>query len=166
MSTWRRKPTQVGWVSEGPSRRAARMRPRVRKPASSAQACRNPPGVGRSLGKDGEEMPQSRHSSDLACHWEHPELVYITPRQGSRQEVWITSVNKDLPGCPQVEGPSWARIPTLVPTMHDTTTGPFRKSLGLSFPHPWAWGASLTLSSQECCGKAWQSAGTCQSGRK
>lgn len=116
------------------------MRPRVRKPAASAQACRNPPGVGRSLGKDGEEMQQSRHSSDLACLWEHPELVYITPRQGSRQEIWITSVNKDLPGCPQVAGPSWARIPTLVPTDARHNYRALRKVSGARLPHPWAWG--------------------------
>ena len=116
------------------------MRPRVRKPASSAQRCRNPPGVGRSLGKDGEEMQQFRHSSDLACLWEHPELVYITPRQVSRQEVWITSINKDLPGCPQVAGPSWARIPTLVPTDARHNYRALQKVSGARLPPPLGMG--------------------------
>ena len=121
------------------------MRPRVRQPAASAQACRNPPGVGRRLGKDGEEMQQSRHSSDLACLWEHPELVYITPRQRSRQEVWITSVNKDLPGCPGSRARAGLEFHLWSPSMHDTTTGPFQKVSGAQLPHPWAQGAGLTL---------------------
>lgn len=44
----------------------------------------------RSLEKDGRN-PHRRHASDLAGFWEHPALVYIAPRQGLRQEVWIAS---------------------------------------------------------------------------
>lgn len=57
----------------------------------------------RSLEKDGRKQHR-RHSSDLTGFSELPALVYITPRQGSRQEVWIASLNKDLPGCTQVRG--------------------------------------------------------------
>lgn len=63
----------------------------------------------RSLEKDGRKQHR-RHSSDLTDFSERPELVYITPRQGSRQEVWIASLNKDLPGCTQVRDlrPGWS----------------------------------------------------------
>lgn len=55
----------------------------------------------RSLKKDGEEV----HTSAPASSAELPELVYITPSQGSRQVVWIASLDKDLPGCTHVRNP-------------------------------------------------------------
>lgn len=66
----------------------------------------------RSQEEDAEET--ASQASDLACFWEHPELVYITPRQGSRRAAWVTSLDKVLPGCAW-QGPSGAGVPVQSP---------------------------------------------------
>lgn len=60
---------------------------------------------GREAWKRTRRKQHRRRSCDPAGFWEHPELVYITPRQGSRQEAWTASLNKALAGCTYVRDP-------------------------------------------------------------
>ena len=45
----------------------------------------------------------------------------------------------------RVAGPSWARIPPLVPTNARHNYRALQKVSGAQLPHPWAQGAGLTL---------------------
>lgn len=72
------------------------MRP-GRGAASGAGACCVPSRAeGREAWTGARRKQHRRRSCDPAGFWEHPELVYITPRQGSRLEAWTASLNKAL----------------------------------------------------------------------
>lgn len=103
----------------------------------------------------GRKRSVRRHASDLACFLEHPELVYITCRQGSRQAVWITSLNEDLAGRTHVGDPRPGWSPSSSP--HGLAMQLQGPSAGLrAWLPPWEWGplaCPLESCMWECLGQ-------------
>lgn len=129
--------------------------------ASGAGGCSFPPRAeGREVWTSTRRKQHRRHSRDPAGFWEHPELVYITPRQGSRPEAWAASLNEALAGCTHVRDPRPGCSSRSSP--HGPTSQGRSPGLGSRSGN----GAHCPLLSKVRVGRVRPGACTCANGRK
>lgn len=148
-------------VNEAPSEPAARMRPGQGRGLRGRTRLLPIKTEGREVWKSRRRKEPHRRSCDPAGFWEHPELVYITPRQGSRPEACAASLlNEALSGRTHVRDPrpGWSSC--------SGPHGPGSQGRSPGRGSRSGNGGHYPLLSKVRVGRVWPGACTCANGRK